>query len=461
MQPAEARLREAFAAEEARGLVLATHIRLVAIAVIAAWTLIENRFPGGIYYFWVALLFGATGVAPLALRRLGVRSRWPLYVFPALDVALFTAAVLVPNPLDPAPVPGPVRLRFGNELYLFFFLMASLFTYSPRIVLWTGLATALSWAGGTFWILSCPGSFTVTSAESWRHLDKEHNLARLLDPYFVNLGQLGRQVVLLLLFAAGLAVVVRRSRRLVERQAVAERARANLSRYFSPTVVEELAASDSPLHATREQLVAVLFVDLVQFTAWSASATPDAVIRLLRDFHARMVAAVFAQGGTVQKYLGDGLMVTFGTPRPGAQDATSALRCTGGLLAGVEAWNAERASRGETAMRVGIGAHYGPVVLGDIGDERHLEFAVVGDTVNVASRLQELSRTLGVSVVASAALVQAARAEGAPERELARLVALPPQAIRGRDEPMVVWVSPTGERAQPAPASNRSSASSA
>ena len=120
-------------------------------------------------------------------------------------------------------------------------------------------------------------------------------LARLLDPYFVNLGQLGRQVILLLLFAAGLAVAVRRSRRLVERQADAERARANLSRYFSPSVVEELAASDTPLHATREQPVAVLFVDLVQFTAWSAHATPDAVIQLLRDFHG-LARAIVGEG---------------------------------------------------------------------------------------------------------------------------------------------------------------------
>jgi hypothetical protein len=69
-----------------------------------------------------------TGVAPLALRRLRVGGRWPLYVFPVVDVALFTAAVLMPNPLAPDPVPAPVRLRFGNELYLFLFLLMSLFS---------------------------------------------------------------------------------------------------------------------------------------------------------------------------------------------------------------------------------------------------------------------------------------------------------------------------------------------
>jgi adenylate cyclase len=132
----------------------------------------------------------------------------------------------------------------------------------------------------------------------------------------VNLGMLGRQALLLLVFAGGLAVIVRRSRRLVERQVEAERARGNLARYFSPNRVQELADADAPLAQTREQPVAVLFVDLVGFTAWSTGATPEAVIRLLRDFHARMVAAVFAHDGTVDKYLGDGLMVTFGTPHP-------------------------------------------------------------------------------------------------------------------------------------------------
>jgi adenylate cyclase len=435
MHPAEARLRAAFAAEEDRGVVLATHVRLAAIAVIAAWTLVENRLPGGTYYFWVAVLFGVTGVAPLALRRIGVTGRWPLYVFPALDVALFTAAVLLPNPLDPKPVPAPMRLRFGNELYLFFFLLGSLFTYSPRVVLCTGLAAATAWAVGTLWLLALPGSFThlrTASTEQW--------IVAMLDPRFVNLGNLGRQVLLLLLFSSGLAVAVSRSRRLVERQVETERARTNMARYFSPSVVDELAASDTPLHATREQSLAVLFVDLVNFTGWSAHATPDAVIRLLRDFHARMVAAVFTHDGTVQKYLGDGLMVTFGTPRPRPHDARNALSCARSMLAAVDAWNAERTARREEAMQVGIGIHHGSVVLGDIGDERHLEFAVVGDTVNVASRLQELTRTLGGPLVVSAALVEAVRVEGGQGADLVGLLALPGQTIRGHDEPVAVWM---------------------
>jgi adenylate cyclase len=436
--PVDARVADAFAAEEDRGLVLATRVRLAAVAVIAAWTLVENRFPGGTYYFWIAVLFGVTGAAPLVLRRLGVAGRWPRYVFPVLDVALFTAAVLIPNPFDPEPVPPAMRLRFGNELYLFLFLLMSLFTYAPGVVLCTGVAALVAWSAGTFWILSRPGSFAVTSPGVFEAMSRDQGLRTLLDPQFVNLGMLGRQVLLLLVFAAGLAVVVRRSRRLVERQVEAERARGNLARYFSPNRVQELAGSDTPLAETREQAVAVLFVDLVGFTAWSAGATPEHVIRLLRDFHARMVAAVFAHDGTVDKYLGDGLMVTFGTPRPGPRDASNALACARAMLAAVAIWNGERATAGEPPLGIGIGVHHGTVVLGDVGDQRHLEFAVVGDTVNVASRLQELTRTLDVALVASAAAVDAARRESG-DAAVDGLVACRPQPIRGHREPLAVW----------------------
>jgi adenylate cyclase len=80
-------------------------------------------------------------------------------------------------------------------------------------------------------------------------------------------------------------------------------------------------------------------------------------------------------------------------------------------------------------------------VLGDVGDQRHLEFAVVGDTVNVASRLQELTRTLGAPLIASDAVVAAARAEPDGARDAPRVVPLPPQALRGRVEPIAVWAT--------------------
>ena len=228
-----------------------------------------------------------------------------------------------------------------------------------------------------------------------------------------------------------------RARRLVERQAAAERERANLSRYFSPNLVDELAQTDQPLGPTRQQPVAVLFADLVGFTQLAETLPPTEVIALLREFHGRMQAAVFAHGGTVDKYIGDAVMATFGTPRSGPVDATNALAAARAMRDAVAAWNVARQAAGEAAVRVGIGVHYGAVVLGDIGGESRLEFAVLGDAVNVASRLERLTRQLDAVIVASDAVVAQARLEGAGG---VGLVPGPPQTLRGRTAPVGIWI---------------------
>ena len=122
------------------------------------------------------------------------------------------------------------------------------------------------------------------------------------------------------IFGAMLAFVVRRSRDLVLREAGAARERANLARYFSPTVVDELAGRDEPLGPVRRQDVAVLFADLVGFTSLAAEAQPEEVMRMLRELHARMEAEVFAHRGTLEKFIGDALYATFGVHRGGGHD---------------------------------------------------------------------------------------------------------------------------------------------
>src|SRR5262249_41056993 len=123
-------------------------------------------------------------------------------------------------------------------IYLFVFLTAPLLSYSPRLVLWTGLAAAVVWSIGAFWILSLPGSIGLMTRRQWADMTQDEILHVILNPHWVNVAYWGRLVVVLLVVSGILATVVRRSRRLVLRQAEAERARANLSRYFSPNMVE-------------------------------------------------------------------------------------------------------------------------------------------------------------------------------------------------------------------------------
>jgi adenylate cyclase len=431
-----ARLAAAFAAEQRLGLRLSARVRVAVVAVLAVWVWVENPVPR-VFYLWGYLLaFAALGYAPLRAERRAWRALLPL-----LDQVLLACAIFLPSPGDTV-LPAQMTLRFGNESFVFVLIVASVFTYSPAMVLWTGICAALVWSAATLWLLLRPDTVVTWSSAAWNHLPPDAAVAAMLDPHRVNPGLWGRLVVLFLVTAAALAVFVRRSRQLVERQAEAERERANLSRYFSPNQVEELAQSDTPLGATRQQEVAVLFADLVGFTSLAEAMPPADVIALLREFHGRMQEAVFAHGGTVDKYVGDALMATFGTPHPGPHDATQALRCARAMGEEIAAWNRERAAQGAAPLRIGIGAHYGPVVLGDIGGASRLEFAVLGDTVNVASRLERLTRTLNGSAVVSDALLATARREGAADLDalLAGFRPAPTQALRGRSETVAVWM---------------------
>jgi adenylate cyclase len=185
----------------------------------------------------------------------------------------------------------------------------------------------------------------------------------------------------------------------------------------------------------RTQNVAVLFVDIVGFTAFADARTPEEVVRTLRAFHALMEQEVFRHSGTLDKYLGDGQMATFGTPFAGEADASNALRCAQAMIAAADRWSGERKAAGEAAIRVSFGLHYGPVVLGDIG-LTCLEFAVIGSTVNVASRLEALTRAL----VTSDDLVKRAMAElGSADAVFRPLIAQASQTIRGLEHPIAIW----------------------
>jgi len=231
---------------------------------------------------------------------------------------------------------------------------------------------------------------------------------------------------------------IARVREIDRRRAAAERARVNLSRYFSPNLVELLAERDEPLGAVRRQTVAVLFVDIVGFTRMAEGMPPESVVTMLRQFHERMTAQIFACGGTVEKYIGDAIFAVFGLPNAGPDDAANALRCADMMIAALDGWNAERRDAGEARLRIGIGLNYGPAVLGDVGSEHSLSFTVIGDTVNTASRLQALTRQFQTPLVAGDALVAAAASSQAAEL-LGALEDRGEQALRGRNGAVRVW----------------------
>jgi adenylate cyclase len=427
--------------EAMAGLRHATWARAIALAALGGWLLYFVHFPQIYYYLGILLLFVVIGFAYRIAGEAYPSQDWVGYVFITLDVFLLTFALLYPNPLETAPWPPQVALRLGNFPYFYIFLAGTLLTYSPRQVVWAGVAIAAVWSGAIAYVVYLPDTLTFADYPEWSEMSTSRRLEAYLFPYFVDVQAASKDAFVVLVVTGILASVVWRMRRLAFRQADVERQRTNLARYFSPSLIDELSREQSVIGKDTVQDTAVMFLDIRGFTAFAEQLLPETTLELLRSFHRRMSQEVFAHGGTLDKFIGDGLMATFGVPRKGPNDATNAVLCALAMRQSMQEWNAERERQGWQPIQIGVGIHYGPVVMGNIGTEERLEFAVIGDTVNVASRIEHLSRELHTEIVLSDDVMAAAHGEiGLNHPIFDGFREAPEQHLRGRLTGMICWV---------------------
>ena len=423
---------------KSEGLEMAVRARWIAMGLTGVLLVFLNPHPEVLWYHFILLLICANGWLIRRAGRVGQSRTELLLIF--ADLLIMTLGMVIPNPFSDDVRPLAMQYRFDNFQYFFIILAAGTLAYSWRTVIAMGSWTVLMWTVGwvvAWWIATpMPGLSERVAAALAGYPD----VAELMDPNSFMPTQRVQQVAVFMMVAVTLGVSMRRLNRLLISNAGLERERANLSRYFSPNVVEELSQNDEPLKQVRKENVAVLFIDIVGFTQYAAGRDPYDVIEVLRGFHARMETEVFRHHGTLDKYLGDGLMATFGTPTPTPSDARNAVACARDMIGVIDRWNVERRRLGEPEIQVGIGVHYGSVVLGDIGANR-LEFAVIGDAVNVAAKLEAETRALGAKLVLSDAVraqleVEGHQADGLLEgcsRHQAH-------SVRGLAQPMDIWV---------------------
>ncbi len=241
---------------------------------------------------------------------------------------------------------------------------------------------------------------------------------------------IGRSMVL---FGSGVVagLVAVSLRRQFENSILAGAARDRVTNLFgqhvSPSVVERLLATQTE-PPSELRTICVLFLDIRGFTAMTRQRPAAETVELLNAFFAEMIDVVDRHHGIINKFLGDGFLALFGAPLADPSAAQNALGAARTMIEAVEAWNKERPSQ---ALRVGIGIHMGEAVTGVVGSPRRKEYTVIGDTVNLAARLEQLTKETGSQVLVSNSVHAAVAADGA--------VDLGPLAIRGYDEKVQVW----------------------
>jgi adenylate cyclase len=212
-----------------------------------------------------------------------------------------------------------------------------------------------------------------------------------------------------------------------------KRLQGAMRRFMTQEVVDQVMSRDDDALFGTACRASVLFADIRGFTTLAEQLSPRDTVETLNELFTELYEAVSGRGGMLDKYIGDAVMAVYGAPIGSDRDPQNALESALEMLRALDAINARRADRGQEPMRIGIGIATGEVVAGTIGSPKRMDYTVIGDSVNLAARLQELTKTYGVELLIDEATAAAAAAAGMDLREVDVI------KVRGRSQPTKVF----------------------
>ena len=420
-------LDRAFEETERTGEIFAAVAR-VAIALVillAAW-ISHDAGPAGHPLVMIAVLYALTSLVGVVLAIGRVFHRFIPYTFVAIDVSVIAFALTMLARMH--------NLSLAHEFSLplfslaFVILIHAAMRYRPILILFGFLLfVALLFL---FPIIMSVPMISQSAASGSTSMLTDNPLELVLhDVGYLPLLFLSIAMVLLY-------YIVLRTRSLTELAIVDGRKATQLSRFFSPEVAETLGSigTEDALTGSRQN-AAVIFIDIRGFSRIAERLTPEEVAEFLSAFRTKICEIIFQHGGTVDKFIGDAVLAVFGTPIAYDDDATRAVEASFIIRDEIKAWHLCRHQQGLPCAKVGIGGHYGEVFSGIIESGQILEHSIIGDTVNVAERLERLTRELEADFVLSDDLLKAANFNTGKMR----LQSKEEVQIRGHNSRIKVW----------------------
>lgn len=387
------RVAEAIARAEAQIEILVGWLQLAGVALFfALWLTSRGAFMSahvaGIEPVPIALAFWAMFVT---WRLIGAyhRSSNRIFMTVATSIDILVLMVAIWSFTLQYQTGPALYLKAPTLLYVFIFIALRALRFDPAQVIATGLLAAIGWL-----VLVLIASESAPQTSDYR-------------VYMTSLSLLWgaewEKIATILMVTAILALAVARARALLISTNAESIAAADLSRFLDRSAADRVRSSQTALRPGDGELkpAAIMFIDLRGFSDAAATLSPGEVIELLRDYQARFVPVIEASGGAVDKFMGDGMLVSFGTAKASGAEAAEAFAAIPGLLVAADRWGVERREAGLPLLRVAIAIAHGPVVHGVIGHDDRLEFTVIGDAVNLAAKLEKHAKVESARVIAT------------------------------------------------------------
>ena len=378
---------------------------LIIVATFGVLYLISPKTDAGTefalapYSIGLYLVLTAIGMVWALNRRL---PDWAVYISIFFDVSLLM--ILIWSFHVQYGQPPSFYLKSPTLLYIFIFIGLRALRFRARFVAAAGVMAALGWLVMIGYVVfSNPEDTMIT-----------RNYISYMTSNSILLGAEFDKIISILMVSAVLALVLYRGRRLLI-QATSEQAAAqDLSRFFDASVATQIRSTDHKIVAgegvTRE--AAILNVDIRGFTVMAATMPADDVMAILTEYQRRLVPIIQAHGGTIDKFLGDGIMATFGASEDSDSYAADALTAVDAIVEACDEWRSERIAAGVEPLRINASVADGPIVFGAVGDDNRLEYTVIGAAVNLSAKLEKFNKDLGVKAVTTKATKDRALDQG-------------------------------------------------
>ncbi len=286
-----------------------------------------------------------------------------------------------------------------------------------RYVVLAGIAAALGWLAMIGYVVFADPHDTMIT----------RNYVQYLTSNSILLGAEFDKIITILAVTTILAFAIHGARRMMTEAATGSHAQENLSRFFAPEIARHISRSGGAISAGEGEAreAAILNLDVRGFTKLASTASPQEVMSVLADYQRRMVPIIQRHGGAIDKFLGDGIMATFGATRPLEDYAARGMAALEECMTSAADWSVEQAAAGRPPLTINGALASGRIVAGAVGDASRLEYTVIGDAVNLSAKLEKHNKIAGCRALALKETYDAACAQGyqprGPHRALANV----------------------------------------
>jgi len=326
--------------------------------------------------------------------------------------------------------PAPFYLKTPTLLYVFIFIALRALRFEARYVIAAGLFAAVGWILLAAYAIFMAGGFGRITRDYVYYMTSNSIL----------IGAELDKVITIITVTAILAVAISRARSLLIRSVAESAAAHDLSRFFAPEIARQITAAELEATAGQGQVrnAAILNTDIRGFTKVAAEVQPDALMQILAEYQSRLVPIIQRHGGAIDKFMGDGIMATFGAAVTTDRFAADALRAVDDILLAVESWKTDCARQGRPVLEIGAAVATGSVIFGAVGDATRLEYTVIGDAVNISAKLEKQTKKEGVRALCTVETYRMAGAQGYQPTSIGPL--LENRIVEGLAEPVDIIV---------------------